>query len=154
MGSIFGGGDWGLYWEGGIGVYIWRGDWGLYLEGGIGVYIGMGPLGSIKNSKTVEKIIQNLKTAKEFNRNWRLHAKLSKPINFLILVIKTVIDPIQWWIILRSVEVHNCRSDWRGTGSQIGKNENHIRYQIQKAISIFNENCKPNSKKWKICRPK
>ena len=67
MGSIFGGGDWGLYWEGGIGVYIWRGDWGLYLEGGIGVYIGMGPLGSIKNGKTVGKIIQNLKTAKEFN---------------------------------------------------------------------------------------
>ena len=94
---------------------------GSIFGGGIGVYIGRGALGSIKNGKTVEKIIQNLKTAKEFNRNWRLHAKLSKPINFLILVIKTVIDPIQWWIILRSVEVHNCRSDWRGTGSQIGK---------------------------------
>ena len=33
---------------------------------------------------------------------------------------------------------------------QIGKTENHIRYQIQKPISIFYENRKPNAKIRKI----
>ena len=57
----------------------------------------------------------------------------------------------------RSVEACNCCSDWRETGTQIGqigKTENHIRYQIWKPISIFYENWKPNAKKWKIQKPK
>ena len=64
MGSIFGGGIGVYIGRGALGSIFGGGDWGLYLEGGIGVYIGMGPLGSTKNVKTVEKIIQNLKTAK------------------------------------------------------------------------------------------
>ena len=40
----------------------------------------------------------------------------------------------------RSVEVRNCRSDRRETGTQIGqigKTENRIGYQIQEPVSIF-----------------
>ena len=47
----------------------------------------------------------------------------------------------------RPVEAKNCRLNRIGTGIQIGKTENHIRYQIQKPMSIFDENRKPNAKK-------
>ena len=42
----------------------------------------------------------------------------------------------------RSVEAHNCRSDRRETGTQIGhigKTENRIGYQIRKPVTIFRE---------------
>ena len=35
----------------------------------------------------------------------------------------------------RSVEAHNCRSDRGDTGTQIGKTENHIGFQICKPIN-------------------
>ena len=53
----------------------------------------------------------------------------------------------------RSVEAHNCRSDRRETGTQIGqrgKTENCIGYQIRKPVNIFRENRKPNAKKRKM----
>ena len=56
-----------------------------------------GALGPIGNRKTVEKIIQNRKTGKKFDKNRKPPAKLSKPIYFHIPIIKTLIDPIQWW---------------------------------------------------------
>ena len=46
----------------------------------------------------------------------------------------------------RSVEAHNCRSDRRETGTQIGhigKIENRIGYQIRKPVTIFRGNRKP-----------
>ena len=56
-----------------------------------------GALGPIGNRKTVEKIIQNRKTGKKLDKNRKPPAKLSKPIYFHIPIIKTLIDPIQWW---------------------------------------------------------
>ena len=56
----------------------------------------------------------------------------------------------------RSAEAHYCPLDRRETGThlgQIGKTKNCIRYQIQKPVSIFHENQKPNAKKLKICKP-
>ena len=51
------------------------------------------------------------------------------------------------------MEAHNCRSDRRETGTQIGqrgKTENRIGYQIRKPVNIFRENRKPNAKKRKM----
>ena len=56
----------------------------------------------------------------------------------------------------RSAEAHYCPLDRRETGThlgQMGKTKNCIRYQIQKPVSIFHENQKPNAKKLKICKP-
>ena len=123
-----------------------------------------GALGSIRNRKTVEENIpksqnskkqkkkrQNKKNQKNIYRHRKPHAK---PTNFHILVVKTLINPIQRWQLKqngfhgyeRPVEAKNCRSNRRGTGIQIGKTENHIGYQIKKPISIFDENRKPNAK--------
>ena len=55
-----------------------------------------GALRPIKNRKTVNKIVQNRRTEKKIQQNRKPHAKLSKSIHFHILVIKTLIDPIQW----------------------------------------------------------
>ena len=38
---------------------------------------------------------KSIKTAKNFDQNQKPHAKPSKPINFHISVLKTLIDPIQ-----------------------------------------------------------
>ena len=54
-------------------------------------------MGPTRNRKTVEKIIQNQKAEKRFDYNRKPPAKLSKPIHFHIPVIKTLIDPMQWW---------------------------------------------------------
>ena len=57
----------------------------------------------------------------------------------------------------RLVETYNNRSDWIETRAHIiiwlqEKPKNHIRCQIKKTPSIFDENWKPNAKKWKICK--
>ena len=55
------------------------------------------------------------------------------------------------------METYNNYSDWIETRAHIiiwlqEKLKNHIRCQIQKTPSIFDENWKPNAKKWKICK--
>lgn len=58
----------------------------------------------------------------------------------------------RFWGYAKSVEVKNCRSDWKGTGTQTRKTGNHIGNQIWKPIGIFEENWKPNAYlKQKIC---
>ena len=47
------------------------------------------------------------------------------------------------------MEAHNCCSEWRETGTQIEKTENHMEYQSKKSTNIFDENWNPNSKKKK-----
>ena len=50
------------------------------------------------------------------------------------------------------MEARNYRPDQRETGTQIGqigKTENRIGYQIQKPVSTFRENQKPNAKNGK-----
>ena len=51
--------------------------------------------GVIRKCKTIE--IQNCKTKKNLIKSQKPYAKPSKPINFHIPVVKTLIDPQQWW---------------------------------------------------------
>ena len=74
----------------------------------------------------------------EFDRNRKPH---SKPINFHIPFIKTLIDPMQSVTrgAYRAFAV--MRDHWKriiaAQIEQIGKTENHIGYQIRKPISDF-----------------
>ena len=113
-----------------------------------------GALGSVRNRKTAKKkkkTRQNKKTKK----NLSTPKTACKTDKFSHSSFQTLIDPIQRWQVKqngfrgyeRPVEAKNCRLNRIGTGIQIGKTENHIRYQIRKPMSIFDEDRKPNAKK-------
>ena len=113
---------------------------------------GGGALGSIRNRKpSLKKHPQPRNRKKKFSQNRKPHAK---PINFNIPVIKSLIVRCsgELWSIKRfrgysrSVEANNGRSDLIQIGTQRGKTENHIGYQIRKLISIFDENRKSSAK--------
>ena len=106
--------------------YWFTGKLTLHLEGS---------LGSIKNHKTIGKNHPKPQNRKKIIKNRKPHAKPLKPKNFHIPVIKTIIDPIQSWRMeqngdLRLWEIgggEKCRSDWRGTRTQIGKTGKPLR---------------------------
>ena len=69
---------------------------------------------------------------------------------------------MQWWQLSAAYRGFAAiRDQWRHiiaaqiereTGTQIGKTENHMKYQIWKSISIIDESQKPNGKKQQ-CSP-
>ena len=96
---------------------------------------------------------------KKINHNRKPHAKPSKPINFHIPVIKTLIDTMEWWQV-EHTEVSRLfqigggahlllRSKW--DRNQKRKTKSHIGCQIQKSFSIFWR--KPKIKRLKAENP-
>ena len=89
----------------------------------------MGAVGLLEPAKPQKK--KSSKTAKP----QKLGSQPSKPKNFHIPVIKTLIDPIQsvtsgTYRDFAAIQNHNCLSDRKKTGTKIGKIQNHIGYQI------------------------
>ena len=78
---------------------------------------------------------------------------MHKREKFWIPVIRTRCSIQRFRGYPKSEEARNCRSGRRGTGTQIGKTENDVEYQIRKFISILEENRKQNAQKRKICKP-
>ena len=98
----------------------------------------MGAVGFIRTRKAAKK--KSSKTAKP----QKIGSQPSKPKNFHIPVIKTLINPIQSvtsgaYRDFAAFQNHNCLSDRKKTGTKIGKIQNHIGYQIWKPIWDFYE---------------
>ena len=106
-----------------------------------------GALGSIRNRKTKGK--KSSKAIKRFNQNRKPHAKPSKLINEVTNGAKrgfAAMLCVAWRRKLPLRRKRNC-------GTQKGKTENHIGYQIRKPNSIFDKNRRPNAKNRKIRKP-
>ena len=115
-----------------------------------------GALGSFRNRTTLEKKIIQTAKPKKIQSKPKTAYKTVKFDIFHILVIKILINAIQWWqgSIQRLFEISGGRSDWRETretGTHIGKNLKP--YQIPNPSVFLTKIRKPKAKKRKIRKP-
>ena len=107
-----------------------------------------------KNNPKLQKKNNN-KNKNKIGQNRKPLAKSLKPINFHILVNKTLIDPKHWWQMEHTEVSQLFEISW---GAKLllrsKRNRNPFAYRIRSPDSVFDEKRKPNAEKRKIRKPR